>query len=195
MDEDPSVTDLVIRAKAGDHQAWDRIVERYAPLVWSICRRYRLNGTDGNDVGQNVWLRLVDQLANLREPAALPGWLATTTRRECLRVLRAAPQSASRQIWDAGNLPDDHNGSAERGLLTAERNAALRQAFGDLPPCCQRLLALLIQDPPLPYTQISVMLGRPIGSLGPSRARCLGKLRRHPAIAALIDPQIRAGTS
>jgi RNA polymerase sigma factor (sigma-70 family) len=80
----------VTHARNGNQQAWDALVERYAPLIWSICRRYRLCGADANDVGESVWLYLVDQLDRIRDPAALPGWLATTTRRECGRVLRAA---------------------------------------------------------------------------------------------------------
>src|SRR5215468_10721688 len=88
-DDSSSAATLVARAANGDQAAWNRIVERYAPLVWSICTRHRLSSHDIEDVGQNVWLLLVDQLRNLREPAALPRWLATTTQRECLRVLRA----------------------------------------------------------------------------------------------------------
>ena len=98
---DPTVTDLVTRAGSGDKQAWDALVERYAPLIWSICRRHALGGADTEDVAQNVWLTLVNQLGTLRDPAALPGWLATTTRRECGRVLRAA-----RRPHDAGRAPD-----------------------------------------------------------------------------------------
>src|ERR1700724_1128621 len=82
MRDDPQVTDLVMRAGKGDQQAWDALVERYSPLIWSICRRYRLSDADAEDVGQAVWLHLVDQLDSLRDPAALPGWLSTTTRRE-----------------------------------------------------------------------------------------------------------------
>ena len=90
MRDDPPVTDLVARARSGDKQAWDALVERYAPLIWSICRRHRLGAADAGDVSQSVWLRLVGQLDKIRDPAALPGWLATTTRRECRQVLRAA---------------------------------------------------------------------------------------------------------
>ena len=82
---DGPITDLVLRARDGDQQAWDALVERYAPLVWSICRRYRLAGADADDVGQAVWLQLVDHIGKIRDPAALPGWLATTTARECGR--------------------------------------------------------------------------------------------------------------
>ena len=187
---DPPVTDLVIRAKNGDNQAWDALVERYAPLIWSICRRYRLANADAEDVNQSVWLTLVDQLAALREPAALPGWLATTTQRECGRVLRAArkPQTGW-YVLDAEDIADEQAVTAEEELLPAERQAALREAFTYLPPSCQQLIAMLIQDPPVPYVQISAELGIPVGSIGPSRGRCLAKLRRHPAIAALADAE------
>ena len=90
MRDDPKVVALVNRASGGDQAAWNEIVDRYAPLVWTICTRYRLSNHDREDVGQNVWLLLVEQLGKLREPAALPGWLATTTHRECLRVVTAA---------------------------------------------------------------------------------------------------------
>jgi RNA polymerase sigma factor (sigma-70 family) len=183
---DTTVSDLVARAKAGDRQAWDALVERYAPLIWSICRRHRLGRADADDVGQSVWLRLVDQLDTIREPAALGGWLATTTRRECGRVVRAArgPHAAPYPL-DPETIPDGQAEAARQDLLAAERHAALRQAFADLPPHGQRLIALLAADPPMPYAQISARLGIPIGSIGPTRRRCLDKMRRHPAIAAL----------
>jgi len=190
MRDDPIVTGLVTRARHGDQRAWDALVERYAPLVWSICRRYPLGDADAEDVSQYVWLRLIDQLGSLREPAALPGWLATTTQRECCRAVRAARSPRAGALApEAGIIPDIETRTAEQELLIAERHAALREAFSDLPPCCQQLIALLIEDPPVPYAQISTRLGIPVGSIGPSRGRCLDRLRRHPAIAALIDAE------
>jgi len=190
MRKDSPVTDLVIRAKKGDKQAWDALVERYAPLVWSVCRRYRLGRADAEDVNQSVWLTLVDQLAVLREPAALPGWLATTTQRECGRVLRAARRpNTAWYVLDAEDIADEQAATAEEELLQTERHAALRQALTSLPPSCQQLIGMLIQDPPVPYTQISTELGIAVGSIGPTRRRCLNKLRHHPAIAALIDAE------
>ena len=193
MSTDQPVTDLVTRARNGDKQAWDALVERYAPLIWSICRRHRLDGTDAGDVGQSVWLHLVHHLDNLRDPAALPGWLATTTRRECGRVLRAArgPLTAA-HVPDVQTLPDEQAAAADQELLTAERQAALRQALLELPLGCQQLIALLTADPPVPYAEISARLGIPVGSIGPTRRRCLDKLRRHPAIAALINAEAEA---
>ena len=190
MSDDPSVTDLVTRAANGDQQASDALVERYAPLVWSICRRHQLGDADADDVGQSVWLQLTAQLGKARDPAALPGWLATTTRRECVRVLRTARGSqAAGYALDAESIPDEQTGMAEHELLAAERHAALREAVTRLPPCCQRLIAMLTEDPRVPYAQISAKLGIPVGSIGPSRGRCLEKLRRDPAIAALINAE------
>jgi len=188
--DDLVVTDLVTRVRDGDTQAWDALVERYAPLIWSICRRYRLGSADAEDIAQAVWLRLVDQLDNIRDPAAIAGWLATTTRRECCRALRAArrPQAAW-PVPDAETIADEQAETAEQELLAAERHAALRDAFADLTPCCQQLLAILTADPPVPYAEISARLGIPVGSIGPSRGRCLDKLRRHPAIAALLNAE------
>ena len=187
MSNDQPVTDLVTRAANGDRQAWDALIDRYAPLIWSICRRHQLADADARDVGQNVWLRLVDQLAILRNPAALPGWLATTTRRECSRMLRAAraPLAAGCEL-DADTLPDEQAVTAEQQLLAAERHAALREALLDLPPQGQRLITLLAADPPVPYAEISARLGIPVGSIGLTRRRCLDKLRQHPAITELV---------
>ena len=185
---EPTVTDLVARAKDGDKQAWDALVERYAPLIWSICRRHRLSRADADDVGQSVWLRLLRPAGPGRDPAALPGWLATTVRRECLRVLCTAQgPHAAMYARDVDSLPDERAGLADQGLLAAERHAALREAFGQLPPNGQQLIALLIADPPVPYADISARLGIPVGSIGPNRSRYLDKMRRHPSVAALIN--------
>ena len=190
MRDDPQVTDLVTRARKGDQQAWDALVARYAPLIWSICRRYRLSDADAEDVGQAVWMRLVSQLDSLRDPAALPGWLSTTTRRECFRVQRVTGKHlAAGQMPDHENIADGQAAAADHELLTAERDAVLRDAFTRLSPDCQRLMAMLISDPPVPYAEISARLGISVGSIGPIRGRCLERLRRDPAVAALIDAE------
>jgi RNA polymerase sigma factor (sigma-70 family) len=190
MRDDPSVTRLVTSARAGDNEAWDALVERYAPLIWSICRRYRLTDADAADVGQNVWLYLVGQLDKLRDPAALAGWLVTATRRECGRALRTARglQAAGHEL-DLETIPDKEAVTAEEGLLAAERHAALREALTRLPPCYQQLLTFLVADPPVSYAQISIRLGIPVGAIGPTRGRCLDKLRRDPAIVALMTAE------
>jgi RNA polymerase sigma factor (sigma-70 family) len=192
MRDDPTVIALVARARDGDQRAWNEIVDRYAPLVWSICDRYQLSRHDIDDVGQTVWLLLVEQLGNLRQPAALPGWLATTTQRECFRVLRAARR------YDCFGSPVDIQMSQDQPalliepeIIAAELNAALRAAFAELPSRCRQLLSMLFRDPPRSYAEISVTLPVPIGSIGPQRARCLGRLRRSRALAALSDSDIK----
>lgn len=183
MSVDSVVVDLVQRAAAGEQAAWDRIVERYAPLVWSVCRRHRLSETDAEDVGATVWLRLVERLGTLREPAALPGWIASTTRNECLSCLR----SRKRQVPTEDVEVADASPPSDEWLLTQERHVALREAFRELPERCKRLVSLLFDDPPMSYTQIAATVGIPIGSIGPSRSRCLNLLRRSEALAFLAD--------
>jgi RNA polymerase sigma factor (sigma-70 family) len=187
MRDNPVVIDLVTRAATGDRYAWDALVERFSPLIWSICRKHRLAGADAEDVGQNVWLRLVDQLGKIRDPAALPGWLVTVTSRECLQVIGATQRSLTAESkTDVQIIADEQSRTAEQELLAAERHAALREAFAALPPFGQRLIALLLEDPPMSYAEISVQLGIPVGSIGPTRRRCVDKLRHYPAVAALI---------
>ncbi len=192
MRDDPAVVALVLGARGGDNSAWNDLIERFAPLVWSICRRHRLIEADAHDVGQNVWLLLVEHLATIREPAALAGWLATTTRRECLRMLRAKQERERMEVAEQPETtPSLSATSVEEWLLTDERNAALRAAFAQLPSRCQQLLSLLLHDPPLSYAEIAERLGTKIGGLGPQRARCLDKLRHCPPLAALIDSATR----
>ena len=194
MRDDPSVIALVERAAHGDQNAWNDIVERYAPLVWSICTRYRLSDQDIEDVGQTVWLLLVEHLGELREPAALPGWLATTTHRECQRALTTArkTEGAGTKLDEALLVVD--GAVIEQEILTAERNAALRLALRELPPRCQQLMAMLISDPPNSYAEISAALQMPIGSIGPQRSRCLERLRRSAALARLGAGEMRVNS-
>jgi RNA polymerase sigma factor (sigma-70 family) len=182
-----AATDLVTGAKNGDAQAWDALIEEFTPLIWSVCRRFRLYGADAEDVCQAVWLRLVEHLDNLRAPAALPGWLSTTSQRECWRVLRTrVTLPCDGQLLE--NMPDEQTVTAEHQLLAVEGRASLREAFARLPLRCRQLLAmLLLADSPVPYTEISARLGIPIGSIGPNRRRYLDRLRRDPAIARLIN--------
>jgi len=182
MRDDPHVIALVTRAAGCDQDAWNELVDRYSPLVWTICLRYQLSNHDIEDIGQTVWLLLVEQLGKLREPAALPGWLATTTHRECLRVVTAARRSQplGTRLDDGEQFVDD--AVIEEEILIAERNAALRAAFAELPPYCRRLVAMLFADPPCSYSEISATLGVPVGSIGPQRARCLERLRRSKAL-------------
>jgi len=187
MRDDPAVIALVARARGGDQHAWNEIVDRYAPLVWFICQRYRLSRADADDIGQTVWLLLVEQLGNIRQPAALPGWLATTTQRECLRVVKAASRYAHAELPEETGEAAGAAEAIEQEILAAELRGAVRAAFAGLPERCRRLLSMLISDPPVSYAQISTALSVRIGSIGPQRARCLDRLRRAPSLAALRD--------
>lgn len=182
-----AVTELVMKARKGDEQAWHALVAQYAPLVRSVCRRYQLNQADAEDVAQTVWLRLFHQLDGLCEPAALPGWLSTTAWRECSRVRRVNGRAAAEPATDIESVPDQRTASVDQALLAAERAEAVRAAFSRLPFGSQRLLTLLLADPAIPYTEISARLGVAVGTIGPARGRCLKRLRRDPAIVALLS--------
>ncbi len=179
MNPEP-VVDLVAAVQAGDQQAWQRLVERFTPLVGSVCRRFTLAQHDREDVAAGVWLRLLEHVHRLREPAALPGWIATTTRNECLAVLRAQRRTTPTE-WTFE--PSDPAQPPETELFGELRRQALREAFGQLSERCRELLGMLFADPPLSYEAISGRLGVSMGTIGPTRIRCLERLRRQPALA------------
>jgi RNA polymerase sigma factor (sigma-70 family) len=187
MRDDPAVIRMVVGARDGDKGAWDELVERYAPLVWTISRRHGLSAADVDDVGQSVWLLLVEHLPGLREPAALPGWIATTTQRECLRLLRAGKRTEPADPVEMFSATPSDVVPVDEELLRHERRTAVRIAFGQLSPRCRLLLSMLVEDPPAAYREISEKLHMPVGSIGPNRARCLDRLRQAPALAALIS--------
>ncbi len=166
---------LLSRAADGDGSAWEELVDRHARLVWSVLRSYRLDDATAADVFQTVWLRLVEQVDRIREPERLAAWLATTARREALRVLRRGAREAPTET-----LPDLVEALAAGpgdALVAGEEQRALRAAFAQLPESCQSLLRLLMADPPLDYRTIAELIDRPVGSIGPTRQRCLDRLR------------------
>ncbi|WP_434739670.1 RNA polymerase sigma factor [Micromonospora sp. SH-82] len=183
---------LVAAAADGDERAWAHLVHRYTPLVSAVVRAYGLDRADAADVNQTVWLRLVEHLGRLEESAALPAWLVTTTRRECHRLVRLSRRTQPFDPYDdpgggiVGAVAMAEPASPDEDLLRAERRQALRDAFAQLPPRCQELLALLTADPPPTYRDVSERLGMPVGSIGPTQARCLAKLRRCPALAQYL---------
>ncbi|MEU4777712.1 sigma-70 family RNA polymerase sigma factor [Micromonospora sp. NPDC023633] len=183
---------LVAAACSGDELAWGELVRRYTPLVLTVIRSYGLDQVDAADVNQTVWLRAVEHLGRLRESNALPAWLITTTRRECFRLLRLGRRTQPFDPYD--DSVDGHVGASllvdpvtpDEDLLRAERQQALREAFAQLPPRCRDLLTLLMADPPVSYREIGTRLGMPVGSVGPTQARCLHKLRNCPALAPFV---------
>ena len=190
MDGDPDadpIPALVAAALDGDAASWNRLVERYTPVVLSVVRRFRLQGTDAEDVVQIVWLRLVEKLGAIREPEALPGWIVTTARRECLHVLKARRVVSPTDLNE--QAPPDGIGDTalDSDLLEAERHQALLAALAELPDRQRNLLLLLLEDPPPSYDEISERLDMPVGSIGPTRARALARIRSSHAMQALLD--------
>jgi RNA polymerase sigma factor (sigma-70 family) len=169
---------LLAQAAAGDERAWNALVAQHTRLLWSVARSFRLDQADAADVVQTTWLRLLEHLDRIEDPTRLVGWLVTTARRECLRVLRRSGRE--RLIVDeddALDIPDDDADPVETRLITSERNATLWLAFRRLPERCQRLLRIAVAVPQA-YDEVSTALGMPVGSIGPTRARCLVQLRK-----------------
>jgi RNA polymerase sigma factor (sigma-70 family) len=168
--------ELLSRVVDGDELAWKELVDRYAGLVWSVARSYRLSSASTDDVVQTVWLRLAEHCGRIREPERLASWLATTTRNEALRVIRGNTRLMP-QATVAESVELTAPSVEERITDDATMRAVLR-AFAQLSDDDQQLLRLLCTVPPLDYQTIAEMLGRPIGSIGPTRARCLERLKR-----------------
>jgi len=170
---------LVAAAAAGDQGAWDAIVNRYAGLVWAVARGLRLSAADAADVCQVTWLRLLENLNRIRDPAALGSWLATTARREAIGILRRRREVPVAEP-DRGDVADEQQPPPWHAVLVRERDRELWQAFRRLSDRCQSLLRLLVLDPTEGgYAAAAAALDMPVGSLGPTRARCLAALRTH----------------
>jgi RNA polymerase sigma factor (sigma-70 family) len=176
----PDATDvaqLVRRAADGDMGAWERLVDQYARLIWSITGEFRLAESDAADVAQTTWLRLLEHIHRIEYPDRVGSWLAATARNECLRNLAAHKRVVLSQ--DDTELGDAsaHEPEVDARLLADERAQVVRDALTRLPRRWQRLLELLMADPPASYAEISDQLDLPIGSIGPTRGRCLARLR------------------
>lgn len=178
---DGDVTSLVLASIDGDEDAWNELVRRYASLVAAVIRRYQIADADIHDVSQLVWLHLIEHLSDLREPAALPGWIVTSTGRECQRWLRVKSRSVPVDP-DTINRLGAVDDRADDLLVHAERHQVLVDALTKLEPQQRDLLQLLFADPPYTYAQISRILRIPIGSIGPTRSRILDKLRDTTAV-------------
>jgi RNA polymerase sigma factor (sigma-70 family) len=177
---DDPVPGWVRAAAAGDARAWEKIVDRYTGLLWSICRAHRMSDDDAADAVQLTWLRLLQNLERIRDPQRLAGWLATTCRRECLALLRRSRSSITFEDEHLDRLLGG-TAPADQPVLEADQYAALWQAFHRLSKWCQRILRALVLDPedgPPSYRLVAAQLQTPAGSLGPTRARCLSQLRK-----------------
>jgi RNA polymerase sigma factor (sigma-70 family) len=176
------IAQLIAAAIDGDERAWNKLVERFSALLWSICRTYGLGAADAADAFQLTWLRLLEHLETIQEPARLAGWLATTCRRECMAILRRSRRvvlSSDDALFDRAS---GHAPGADRATLLSDRDAELWLAFGRLSERCQRLLRVLVLEPEEgapSYDMAAAVLDMPKGSLGPTRGRCLEQLRKY----------------
>lgn len=176
---------LLQAARGGDARAWERLHERLDPLVRGIARSFRLSPSDVDDVAQTTWLRLLSHVDRVREPAAVAGWLVTTARRECLRVLQTPMRewpTDDPELGEGSDLADP-----ERELLASERRVVLGRALATLPSRHRQLMTLLVTEPTMDYHELSARLRMPIGSIGPTRARSLVRLQRNAELRSVCQ--------
>ena len=183
---------LVHRAASGEERAWTLLVGRFDKTIRSLTRRYGLSKPDSDEVAQRTWLALYRHIERLRTHPAIVGWLTTTARNECLRVLATRKREMPVEDPIAGHEADfaqlDHD------ILEAERREALHRALETVPEHEQRLMRLLLHEPQLSYDEISAALGIPKGSIGPTRGRCVARLRRHQELVRVVEGQFAGGT-
>lgn len=171
-----SEVDLLVRAAgAGDEHAWNSLVEQFSGLLWAVARSYRLDDATAADVVQECWYRLARNLDQIREPGRVAAWLTTTAKHESLRVLRRLDRQQPTDFEDERLLGVDS--AADEALLDDERVDHLYEAMTRLSPKCQQLLRLCLAEPKIPYEEIAAIVDIPVGSIGPTRQRCLAKLR------------------
>jgi RNA polymerase sigma factor (sigma-70 family) len=185
--------ELVAAARAGHRPAWYVLLDRYLPLVRAVARGHRLAGVDVEDVVQTVCLRLVEHLDRIRDPSALPGWLAVTARHESLRLLRIQRRTVPVAQFD--ELYDDRAGrpDPDADLLRAELGRAVRAGLSQLPRKQRELLLLISDGEPRSYREIGKLLAMPVGSIGPTMARGLTRLQATPTVRAyLADTGVQA---
>ena len=167
----------VRRAANGDRLAWNRLVDQYGRLIWSITVRFKLSESDAGDVVQTTWMRLIEYIDRIEKPDRVGSWLAATARNECLRHVAAHKRIVLVHEDAEFDNADHHGPEVDEALLAAERAQVVRDAMSRLPTQWRQLIELLMADPPISYAEISSQLGLPVGSIGPTRGRCLAKLR------------------
>jgi RNA polymerase sigma factor (sigma-70 family) len=177
---------LIARARTGDGDAWDELVRRFTPLLWAVARRYGLGRQDAADAVQMTWLRLVEHLDRIRDPARIAGWLLTTCRRECWVLLRLASRclpvdmsEVDRQLDAVLATLSTSSVDPADAVVAMEEAAAVRRAVSRLPQRHQAVLTALFAGPDRGsggYVAVADELGIPVGSLGPTRGRALRRL-------------------
>jgi RNA polymerase sigma factor (sigma-70 family) len=177
VNDAPDVASLVRRAAEGDWRAWERLVDQFNRLIWSITVEFKLAETDAADVVQTTWLRLLEHIDGIEHPDRVGSWLAATARHECLRSLAARRRVVLSSDGSEFDGIVAQEPEIDERLLASERAKVVGDALSHLPIRWQRLLEMLMSDPPVPYAEISDKLGLPVGSIGPTRGRCLAQLR------------------
>ncbi len=175
--------DILKCVTAGDHDAFQIVVRRFERLLWSVCWSAGLSCDDAEDVAQVVWIRFLENATSIREPERLAGWLATTAHRQCLKHLQQRARTTPTDKVPELNISTD----ASDDLVKSHIHTEIRHALTRASERCRLLLALLLHEPPLEYAEISTTLNMPVGSIGPTRQRCLDRLRRDPGVLALWE--------
>ncbi|MGH3434893.1 MAG: RNA polymerase sigma factor [Sciscionella sp.] len=183
-DRTESETGLVARAASGDEHAWRTLVDRHGHVPWVIARQHGLCHADAADVSQTTWLRLATGLHALRDPSRLVYWLATTARRESLRLIATHRRESPEETWEIRAGTTD---PPDIVLLGTERDTVLWHAFAALPDRCRQILKILAYAPDLSYAQIGRAIGISPHSVGPNRRRCLDQLRRKVTAAGIFE--------
>lgn len=166
--------ELLVKAREGDQEAWNALVDQMSPIIWSVVRSFRLDHATAKDVAQTVWAKLVENCDRISDPDRLPGWISTTCRREAMATVKGLRRMIPSDFeFDL----EDKQASVEQDVVDEEDAEEVRAAFEKLDQSDQEILRLLVLDPPLSYHEISEITGRPVGSLGPTRARALERLR------------------
>ena len=170
------MADLLSAARTGSDDALGQIVNELSPLLWQVARSAGLSQGDAEDVLQTVWMRLITHLDGIHDAGALTGWLVTTTKREAWRVRAAGRKQLPADQDVFADLPDKGPGSEEQVILEDQRRE-LWATIGMLSRRCQELLRILAFAPRSDYATVAAALGMRVGSIGPTRGRCLAKLR------------------
>ena len=179
-----SVAGVTRSAARGDERAWCELVARFDPMLRRVVRGYRLDDADVEDVVQATWIRAFRSLDRLNEPAAIGGWLAITARRESLRTLQRGVREFPVEEPLHADQAVAH--TPETVALERERRTAVRDAVLRLPGRQRELLATMLHRPCASYDEISNALNMPVGSIGPTRERAIGRLRSDGALVALV---------
>ena len=188
--ESADVAELVQSALRCEQAGWNALIHRYAPLVMSVVRRYRLSEADAQDAAQTVWLKLIENLGKIRDPAALPGWIVTTAQREALALIRSRQRFVtvdSIELMVAADGIAAESAGPDAELLRAEEATVIREGLRELKAEQREFLSVVVAEPAIAYKDISRQFNMPTGSIGPTRARHLRKLRETAAVSSYAE--------